>query len=204
MALAGGATPICVVSSPEKADICRRMGAELIIDRSAEGYRFWNDDNTAQNPKEWQRLGKKDSRAHRRPRRRHRLRAPRPRDLRRQRLRHPQGRDDHDLRVDLRLHARVRQPLPVDNLKRIISSHFANYREAWRPTTSTTAASSTRPCPRPTVRRGRSGSPPTCTTTRTRARSASSRWLPGRDWASRPGEAQTFASRTRSTGSPDA
>jgi len=36
MALAGGATPICVVSSPEKADICRRMGAELIIDRSAE------------------------------------------------------------------------------------------------------------------------------------------------------------------------
>ena len=75
MALAGGATPICVVSSPEKADICRRMGAELIIDRSAEGYRFWNDDNTAQNPKEWQRL-QEDSRAHRRPRRRHRFEHP--------------------------------------------------------------------------------------------------------------------------------
>ena len=59
MALAGGATPICVVSSPEKAQICRDMGAELIIDRSAEGYRFWNDDNTAQDPREWQRLGKK-------------------------------------------------------------------------------------------------------------------------------------------------
>ena len=59
MALAGGATPICVVSSPEKAAICRAMGAELIIDRSAEGYRFWNEDGTAQNPKEWQRLGKK-------------------------------------------------------------------------------------------------------------------------------------------------
>ena len=44
MALAGGATPICVVSSPEKAEICRQMGAELIIDRNAEGYRFWNED----------------------------------------------------------------------------------------------------------------------------------------------------------------
>ena len=59
MALAAGATPICVVSSPEKAEICRAMGAELIIDRNAEGYRFWNDDNTEQDPKEWQRLGKK-------------------------------------------------------------------------------------------------------------------------------------------------
>ena len=42
MALAGGATPVCVVSSPDKADICRAMGAELVIDRNAEGYRFWN------------------------------------------------------------------------------------------------------------------------------------------------------------------
>ncbi|MBF6051505.1 crotonyl-CoA carboxylase/reductase, partial [Streptomyces eurocidicus] len=33
-ALAGGANPICVVSSPQKADICRRMGAEAIIDRT--------------------------------------------------------------------------------------------------------------------------------------------------------------------------
>ncbi len=40
MALAGGATPICVVSSPDKADIVRKMGAELIIDRRAEGYQF--------------------------------------------------------------------------------------------------------------------------------------------------------------------
>ncbi|MCF8557037.1 MAG: crotonyl-CoA carboxylase/reductase [Candidatus Nanopelagicales bacterium] len=57
-ALNGGAIPICVVSSPEKADICRAMGAELVIDRNAEGYRFWKDENT-QDPKEWQRLGKK-------------------------------------------------------------------------------------------------------------------------------------------------
>ena len=34
------------------------MGAELIIDRSAEGYRFWKDEHT-QDPKEWQRLGER-------------------------------------------------------------------------------------------------------------------------------------------------
>ena len=43
-ALAGGAIPICVVSSGAKAEICRAMGAELIIDRSAEGYQFWKDE----------------------------------------------------------------------------------------------------------------------------------------------------------------
>ena len=36
-ALNGGATPVCVVSNEEKADICRAMGAELIINRSEEG-----------------------------------------------------------------------------------------------------------------------------------------------------------------------
>lgn len=57
-ALNGGAIPVCVVSSPEKADIVRSMGATLIIDRSAEDYKFWKDPQT-QDPKEWQRLGKK-------------------------------------------------------------------------------------------------------------------------------------------------
>src|SRR5256884_2278232 len=42
-ALAGGAIPICVVSSEHKAELCRSMGAELIINRSAEGYQFWKD-----------------------------------------------------------------------------------------------------------------------------------------------------------------
>lgn len=55
-ALNGGATPICVVSSPAKAEICRKMGAELIIDRSAEGYKFWKDENT-QDIREWKRFG---------------------------------------------------------------------------------------------------------------------------------------------------
>jgi len=57
-ALNGGATPICVVSSPEKAAICHSMGAELVIDRKSEGYKFWKDDHT-QDPKEWQRFGKR-------------------------------------------------------------------------------------------------------------------------------------------------
>jgi crotonyl-CoA reductase len=57
-ALNGGAIPVCVVSSPEKAQVCRDMGAELVIDRNAEGYQFWKDEHT-QDPKEWQRLGKR-------------------------------------------------------------------------------------------------------------------------------------------------
>ena len=32
------------------------MGAELIINRSEEDYRFWKDEHT-QDPKEWRRLG---------------------------------------------------------------------------------------------------------------------------------------------------
>jgi crotonyl-CoA reductase len=56
LALAAGATPVCVVSSPAKADICKRMGAELVLDRTERGYRFWKDEHT-QDPKEWKRLG---------------------------------------------------------------------------------------------------------------------------------------------------
>ena len=58
MVLNGGGTPVCVVSSPAKAEICRKMGAELIIDRSAEGYAFWRDEHN-QDPSEWKRLGGK-------------------------------------------------------------------------------------------------------------------------------------------------
>src|SRR3954470_20893530 len=56
MALAAGATPVCVVSSEDKAEICRAMGAELVIDRRAEDYRFWKDETT-QDPTEWRRFG---------------------------------------------------------------------------------------------------------------------------------------------------
>ncbi|MCV2488788.1 crotonyl-CoA carboxylase/reductase [Geodermatophilus sp. YIM 151500] len=130
MALNGGAIPVCVVSSPGKAAIVRSMGAELVIDRSAEGYRFWKDEATP-DPREWQRFGK--------------------------RIRELTGGDDPDIVFEHPgretfgasvyvarkggtvvtcastsgyLHAYDNRYLWM-NLKRIIGSHFANYREAW-------------------------------------------------------------------------
>src|SRR5690348_12728814 len=131
MALAGGATPICVVSSPEKAAICRAMGAELIIDRSAENYRFWNDEGTAQDPREWKRLGKRIRE----------LTGGYDVDIV---FEHP-GRETFGASVYVArkggtivtcastsgyLHEYDNRYLWM-NLKRIVSSHFANYREAW-------------------------------------------------------------------------
>ena len=55
-ALNGGATPICVVSNEEKAEVCRSMGAEHILNRSEEGWKFWKDEHT-QDPQEWRRFG---------------------------------------------------------------------------------------------------------------------------------------------------
>jgi crotonyl-CoA reductase len=130
MALGGGATPVCVVSSPEKAEICRRMGAELVIDRNAEGYRFWRNEHE-QDPKEWKRFGAK--------------------------IRELTGGDDPDIVFEhpgretfgasvyvakkggtvVSCAATSGYMLTYDhrylwmNLKRIIGSHFANYREAW-------------------------------------------------------------------------
>ena len=129
-ALNGGATPICVVSSPEKAEICRQMGAELIIDRAAEGYKFWKDEQT-QDPKEWQRFGK--------------------------RIRELTGGEDVDIVYEhpgretfgASVYAARKGGTIVTcastsgymheydnryfwmNLKRIIGSHFANYRESY-------------------------------------------------------------------------
>lgn len=54
--LNGGGYPICVVSSPEKAQVCREAGAEWVIDRAEHGLTFWEDGR--QNPKEAQRFGK--------------------------------------------------------------------------------------------------------------------------------------------------
>ena len=129
MAVNGGAIPVCVVSSPEKADLCRAMGAELIIDRRAEDYRFWKDETT-QDPKEWQRLGK--------------------------RIRELTGGDDVDIVFEHPgretfgasvyvtrkggtivtcastsgyMHEYDNRYLWM-NLKKIVGSHFANYREA--------------------------------------------------------------------------
>jgi crotonyl-CoA reductase len=128
-ALNGGATPVCVVSSPEKAAICRSMGADLIIDRNAEGYEFWKDG--VQQPSEWKRLCA--------------------------RIRELTGGDDPDIVFEhpgretfgASVYVTKRGGTIVtcastsgywheyDNrylwmtLKRIVGSHFANYRESW-------------------------------------------------------------------------
>ncbi|MDA8384706.1 MAG: crotonyl-CoA carboxylase/reductase [Actinomycetota bacterium] len=55
--LNGGGIPVGVVSSPEKADLLRQLGCEAVIDRRAQGYRFWKDEHT-QDDTEWRRFGK--------------------------------------------------------------------------------------------------------------------------------------------------
>ncbi len=129
-ALNGGATPICVVSSPEKADLCRSMGAELVIDRRAEGYKFWKDEST-QDPAEWRRLGKRIRE----------LTGGEDIDIV---YEHP-GRETFGASVFVTrkggtivtcastsgyMHEYDNRYLWM-NLKRIIGSHFANYREAY-------------------------------------------------------------------------
>src|SRR3954467_14136906 len=54
----GGGTPVAVVSSPEKVELMHELGVEHVIDRKAEGYRFWKDERT-QDPAEWRRFGKR-------------------------------------------------------------------------------------------------------------------------------------------------
>ncbi len=129
-ALNGGAIPVCVVSSPEKAAIVRKMGADLVIDRSAEDYRFWKDENT-QDPKEWQRFGKKIRE----------LTGGEDIDIV---FEHP-GRETFGASVYVTKKGGVITTCASTsgymhqydnryfwmNLKRIVGSHFANYKESW-------------------------------------------------------------------------
>ena len=129
-ALNGGATPICVVSSPEKAEICRKMGAELIIDRAADGYKFWKDEHS-QDPREQRRFGSRIRE----------LTGGEDPDIV---FEHP-GRETFGASVYVARkggtivtcastsgyeHVYDNRYLWM-NLKRIIGSHFANYRESW-------------------------------------------------------------------------
>ncbi len=129
-ALNGGATPICVVSSHEKADLCRSLGAELIINRADEGYRFWKNEHE-QDPAEWRRFGAKIRE----------LTGGEDPDIV---FEHP-GRETFGASVFAArkggtivtcastsgyLHEYDNRYLWM-NLKRIIGSHFANYRESW-------------------------------------------------------------------------
>ncbi|PWN03464.1 crotonyl-CoA carboxylase/reductase [Nocardioides silvaticus] len=130
-ALNGGANPICVVSNEEKAEIVRNMGADKIINRSEMDFKFWNEDGTQQNPKEWLRLGKAIRE----------LTGGEDIDIV---FEHP-GRETFGASVFVTrkggvittcasttgyLHEYDNRYLWM-NLKRIISSHFANYRESW-------------------------------------------------------------------------
>jgi crotonyl-CoA reductase len=128
--LNGGAFPICVVSSEEKARLCKTIGARWVIDRSAEGYRFWGEDGS-QDVRELRRFGQK--------------------------IRELTGGEDPDVvfehpgRSTFAASVYVARPggqivtcasttgynHEYDNRylwmnkKRILGSHFANYREAW-------------------------------------------------------------------------
>ncbi|KRV49166.1 crotonyl-CoA reductase [Wenjunlia vitaminophila] len=130
LALNGGAVPVCVVSSPDKVEACRRMGAELVIDRAAEGYRFWKDEHT-QDPREWKRFGSRIRE----------LTGGRDPDIV---FEHP-GRETFGASVFVARRGGVIVSCAsttgyahtYDNrylwmsLKRIVGTHFANYREAW-------------------------------------------------------------------------
>ena len=127
--LNGGGTPIGVVSSPERAAMLEAMGCEAIIDRRAEGYRFWSDEHT-QDESEWRRLGKKIRE----------LTGEDPDIV----FEHP-GRSTMGASVFavrrggtvVTCAATSGYMVEFDNrhlwmkLKRVLSSHFANYAEAW-------------------------------------------------------------------------
>ncbi|CAN5176775.1 crotonyl-CoA carboxylase/reductase [soil metagenome] len=125
----GGGLPVCVVSSPEKVALLARLGVTTVIDRSAERYRFWDGDR--QDAREWRRFGG--------------------------RIRALTGGDDPDLVFEHPGRATFGASVFVArrggtivtcastsgydhtfdnrylwmNLKRIVGSHFANYKEAW-------------------------------------------------------------------------
>ena len=127
--LNGGGTPVGVVSSPERAKLLNDMGCEAVIDRAAQGYKFWSDEHT-QDESEWRRFGK-DIRA---------LVGVDPDIV----FEHP-GRSTMGASVFVAKRgglimtcaATSGYMIEYDNrhlwmkLKAIKASHFANYREAW-------------------------------------------------------------------------
>ena len=130
LVLNGGGTPVGVVSSSDKVELLHQLGVEHVIDRREEGYEFWSDEHT-QSEAEWRRLGK--------------------------RVRGMLG-DDPDIVFEhpgrstmgasvfvakrggkiVTCAATSGYMIEYDNrhlwmkLKQIVSSHFANYSEAWQ------------------------------------------------------------------------
>ncbi|MFA9444387.1 crotonyl-CoA carboxylase/reductase [Egicoccus sp. AB-alg6-2] len=130
LVLNGGGIPVCVVSSEEKAQVLRAIGAEHVIDRKAEGYRFTDDDGRPDYA-EMRRFGKKI-----------RELVGRDPDIV---FEHP-GRTTFGASVFVArrggtivtcastsgyLHEYDNRYLWM-HLKRILGSHFANYHEAWQ------------------------------------------------------------------------
>ena len=127
--LNGGGIPVCVVSSPDKAQILKAMGVEAVIDRRASAYRFWKDEHV-HDESEWRRFGK---------------------DIRDLVGEDPDIVFEHPGRSTFAASMYVAKRggtvvscaatsgfmLEFDNrhfwmrLKRLIGSHFANYKEAW-------------------------------------------------------------------------
>lgn len=129
LVLNGGGVPVGVVSSPDKVELLAQLGVEHVIDRSAENYQFWSDEHT-QDESEWRRLGKKV-----------RSMIGQDPDIV---FEHP-GRSTMGASVFVTKRggrivtcaATTGYMIEYDNrhlwmrLKQIISSHFANYAEAW-------------------------------------------------------------------------
>ena len=127
--LHGGGTPVGVVSSPEKVALLNDLGVEHVIDRKVANYRFWSDEHT-QDESEWRRLGKD-------------IRSMIGRDVDIV-FEHP-GRQTFGASVFVAARggtittcaATSGFMIEYDNrhlwmkLKSIVSSHFANYAEAW-------------------------------------------------------------------------
>ena len=125
----GGGIPVGVVSSPQKAALLHELGVEAVIDRKAEGYRFWSDEVT-QDEGEWRRFGKQI-----------RTLAGEDPDIV---FEHP-GRQTMGASIFVckrggtvvTCAATSGYMVEFDNrhfwmkLKRLIASHFANYQEAW-------------------------------------------------------------------------
>ncbi len=129
LAMKAGGLPVGVVSSPERVDLLHRLGAEHVIDRRAEGYEFWSDESS-QDEKEWRRFGKQI-----------RSMIGEDPDIV---FEHP-GRSTMGASVFVAKRGGVvvtcaatsGYMIEYDNrhlwmkLKKIVASHFANYRECW-------------------------------------------------------------------------
>ena len=127
--LNGGGVPVGVVSSPDKVELLHELGCDAALDRKAAGYKFWKDEHT-QDEAEWRRFGK-DIRA---------LVGDDPNIV----FEHP-GRQTMGASVFAAARggtivtcaATSGYMIEYDNrhlwmkLKRIVASHFANYKEAW-------------------------------------------------------------------------